>query len=154
MSIEVKLSPNASIVWPDKCIQCGHPSNKKDTTYKARYRGKGYYLVLLTYSQQLFKITYPVCFKHKVFAKFCRFFFWLLLVPLIVLGLSTLLQYFVDGKFDLRVAIYFFVVLIIFILTIKLQPLRIKKISDDGMTLVFKNEKIAKEFSLANHLLP
>jgi hypothetical protein len=152
MSIKVKLLPNALIVWPNKCVQCGCPATRKDTTHKERYRGKGFYLFFFTYTQEIYKISYPVCFKHLVYAKFCRFLFWLLLFPVIVMGLVTFLPYFLDSKFEFGLVIYFIVFSVIFLLSIKLQPLRITKANEDGIVLDFRNEKIAKEFSLANKL--
>lgn len=128
------------------------PCQQKGYYSQSTLSWKRVYLFFFTYTQEIFKISYPVCFKHLVYAKFCRFLFWLLLFPVMVMGLVTFLPYLLDNKFEFGLVIYFIVFLVIFLLSIKLQPLRITKANEDGIVLDFRNEKIAKEFSLANNL--
>lgn len=153
MSVKVKIPSDAILYWMKKCVHCGCESDRRDTVFKARYRGTGYYLVFFTYNQKLFQISYPVCLKCKIFAKLYRFVYWTLLIPIIVLGLSLILGLLSGDAFNINIAIAFFIVLIIFVLSIFLQPLRIVEANDNEIVLKFRNEQIANEF-LSHNKLP
>jgi len=152
MSVKVKMLSNARFFWINKCVHCGCQSDRSDTVNRPHYKFKGYYLLFISYTQQLLEISYPVCLKHKIFAKTCRFIYWLLFLPVIVLGLMLLLTPLAGEAFNINVAIAFIIVLIIFELSIFLQPLRIVKANDNEIVLKFRNEKIANEFIINNRL--
>jgi hypothetical protein len=151
MSLKVNFHPTLKITWPNKCVHCGGSPDETDTVYKSRYRGTGYYILFFTYNQQRFSVSYPICHKHKLLAKLCRFLYWFLLIPVFILGFGVIMNFGSDYNNN-KIVIYFIFALAIFILSIKLQPLRITSAGEHGITLNFKNENIANDFAVNNHL--
>lgn len=136
MTFTIRREKNIS--WPNKCVWCGNnPIMRYPLVRKV-------------------EVEYPVCRKH---------FFWSMGIKIgylvsyvgIVLSLiliNPLLMVFLPVVF---MPVGFLILLLstgVFLLSIVLDPVRIRKVRKDFCTMIIRNEEYAREFAILNSLNP
>jgi hypothetical protein len=128
--MEFKISREAQIRWPDKCVWCSDIPTKKMGTQAGWIW------------QKRLKVEYPLCSKHYFWIKGTQIIYWVIFV----IWVSPLSRMTYDLIFPIML-------LAIWILSIVFKPVRIR-LSGDFYTLKIRNEDYAREFALLNNLSP
>lgn len=142
MRIHFGIKRGSDIVWPERCLWCGAPFEKrqkykKKSLYDFEYRY--FYINLLSRVQTIY---YPLCHKHHIMAHLLRpsRLLWVSLILLIILSdihipwLSLVLL--------LPIAGYFYY---------NKHGLTIPHVGEDYLDLSLPDGKYAEEFGILNN---
>lgn len=156
MSKKFRISHSQSIKLPNKCILCGaHPQ----TEYKihgSTLSGFSFWIYFSRISYRKMNIPIPVCLKHYFVIMIMRILLFVSCTAMIFFGIPILFSFFDPSFFSDIPAIYFIIFIIslaIFILSLKLQPIKLKDIGQHFFTLFIRNDEYANDFSLINNIL-
>jgi hypothetical protein len=128
--MEFRIGRETPIRWPDKCVWCLNIATKK-MGLRAGWIW-----------QNSLKVEYPLCSKH---------YFWLKGMQITDF---VILMIWVVRSWGMPYDLYFPVVLlVIWILGIKLRPVKIR-VRGDFYTMRIRNEDYAREFAMLNNLSP
>jgi hypothetical protein len=128
--MEFRIDREAPIRWPDKCVWCSDIPTKKMKTQAGWIW------------QKRVKVEYPLCGKHYFLIKGTQIIDWIIFL----IWASPLSRM----PYDL---IFPIMLLVIWILSIKLKPVKIR-VSGDFYTMIIRNDDYAREFAMLNDLMP
>jgi len=101
------------------------------------------------------ELTYPVCQKHKYWAITVRTIYFLSLLG-ILFGVGIIFLDMLSGMPTffgiLRFLNWYLFIVLIFIQSIRLHPVRLKEFGEHCYTFLIRNEDYAREFAFINDL--
>jgi hypothetical protein len=162
MSTKFKFLLAAPVKWPDRCAVCNkNPDEYNDLCGRALISTFWGPDVLMFFT--LLSIRYPIkvvisvpmCRRHFFQMNCIKFLPFCFLVAMLLFAILTFAQFF-DQKVQssyFHALIYFFisiVSLVIYILSLRRQPIKLKEVGDIFYTIVIKDKDYAKEFALIN----
>jgi hypothetical protein len=142
------------IKWPNKCVCCGGIATTSYTAYGSILSGYAFKIFWQEVKYRKMGLPYPVCRKHKYWAITVRTIYFLSFLSVLFGGiiflamLSGMSTFF--GIWGSLIG-YLFVVLI-FIQSIRLHPVRLKEFGEHFYTFLIRNEDYAREFAFINDL--
>lgn len=155
MSSKFRIRHSESVKLPNKCILCGAQPQTEYKIHGSTFSGAAFFIYSSRISYSKMNIPIPVCSKHYFVIMLMRIFLFVSFTGMIVFGIPTVLSFLDPTIFqEMPVVFYFifFVSLIIFIISMKLQPIKIKDIGEHFFTLLIENDEYANEFSLINKI--
>jgi hypothetical protein len=161
-STKFKFLLNAPVRWPDRCAECNKNPDECNDLSGGVLRSKPWpdLIGLLTLRYPLkVVISVPLCRRHSFqmdcmqILSFCSF------ASMLLFAILTFAQLFDQESQSpwFYAMIYFFISifsLIIYIFSLRRQPVRLKGVGDIFFTIVIKDEDYAKEFASINTVTP
>ena len=144
MSTKLKIPVNMSIQWPSKCVVCNVQTGSTGSISKRKIVGSKFLFVAVTAEYITRKIEYPICLKHKIARIVAKVFLSFILS--VFFGTGSLITY--DCKFIL----IFLVSIITLVICFKYNPIKIREVDPDYLTVIIKNDEYARELSMLNRL--
>ena len=155
MSKKFTIANSRSIILPNKCVLCGSSPHTAYKIYGATLSGFSFRVFYSKVSYQKAGISIPVCLRHYFVMLFVRALLFISCTAMIVLGIPALLSLLDPGLFPGISSMYFilfFTSLVVFVVSMKWQPIRLKDIGQHFFTLYIRSDRYADEFSSINKL--
>jgi len=161
--MKFKISKGEEMRWPNKCVTCGGNATTSYKAYGSSLAGYEFKLIFHKISYHTVDISYPICLTHKYIVLITRLLYFLSFFSIIFSGIyvSMFIASFIASnstliplRIGLIICAIFLISIITFILSFKLQPVRLKDIGKYFTTVVIRNEQYAQEFALLNGLDP
>ena len=134
--------------WPPKCVVCGIKTNDQATTYGSQLTSLIPLGFMIRYSYATREVTFPICFRHKIYFKILRFLYFVSFFILIISSVA-ILPLAKDSVITLSVLL---LPILFFFMIIKIMPVRLKKVADATPVIVIRNKEYAQEFMKLNNL--
>lgn len=147
-----------ALKWPNKCVTCGATATTTYKAYGSAFAGLSFKMFYHRIRYWKGHISYPTCLKHKYTTMMIRLLMFISFTAMIIMGIYIfLLLVLPESEISDIPPIEYFIFLflisfVIFIASIKWQPLRLKDVGPYFITIVIRNEQYAREFSLLNKL--
>lgn len=155
MSNKFRIGHSKSVKLPNKCILCGTQPQTEYKIHGSTLSGLAFFLYFSRISYRKMNIPIPVCLKHYFVIMLMRIFLFVSCTAMIVFGIPIVFS-FVDPSIFPNITVTYFVIffisLIIFSISLKLQPIKLKDIGEHFFTLLIRNDEYANEFSLINKI--
>jgi len=155
MSNKFRIRHSQSVKLPNKCVFCGAQPQTEYKIHGSTLSSFAFFVYFSRISYNKMNISIPVCLKHYFVIMLMRIFLFFSCTGMIFFGIPTVLSFFDPTIFPNIPATYFiifFISLIIFITSLKLQPIKLKDIGEHFFILLIRNDKYANEFSLINKI--
>ena len=155
--MQFKISRGESMRWPNKCVTCGGNATTSYMAYRSQIAGYKFKLFFHEISLNKEAISYPICQTHKYTIMIIRLLYFMSFVSIIFSGIYVLMfiasnSTLIPLKIGLITCAIFLISIITFIVSFKLQPVRLKDAGKYFTTIVIRNEQYAQEFALLNSL--
>jgi hypothetical protein len=133
-------------------VICGETTNTKKKMYIESH--VSYQVLYWKYRFSARAIFYPICLKHKLFLMIATIL-TLLFTILLIFGIGLLIYFYSTDFQTKNIFLSLFLItpsIAIIGLLIKYRPVWIKEFEDNYVTIGFRNEQYAKEFTKINGL--
>jgi len=100
-------------------------------------------------------ISIPVCLRHYFVMLFVRSLLFVSCTTMIIFGIPSLISLLDPSLFSDHSSAYFivfFVSLVVFVISVKWQPIKLTDIDQYSFTLFLRNDDYANEFSSINQI--